>query len=408
MAKPTNSADCKLSAFTPQALSNMAWALATLGYKDNEFLHKLLKDAESKLSAFNPQDLANTIWALATFGYEDKDFVKKLIEAAEPKLSAFNPQELANIIWALAIFGYEDKAFIKKFIEAAGPKLNAFNPQGLANTNWALATFGYEDKDFVKKLIEAAESKLSAFKPQGLANIIWAIATLNYFDGSSFIKLLLREAESKLSAFTPQGLSKTAWALAVLDHSDAQLFLTSFLPLAYKMAGRMEIEGKTQSLQYLLFMEDGGHVTAEIKLDPQYVKFMRMCQEAHETQRITDQASWTQLEISEAVRRLPGCSDSVSEYLTEDGFFRIDIALKLNGQKLAIEVDGPYHFLSDGKTLNGRTILRNRLLENRGWKVISISDMTEWVPLRGKQGQVSGGCEQQREMLMSKLRPYLS
>ena len=170
------------------------------------------------------------------------------------------------------------------------------------------------------------------------------------------------------------------------------------------MADRIEIEGKTQSLQYLLLMEDQGHVSAEIKSDLQYVKFRRMCQEVEADER----TSRTQLEIFESIRRLPGCSDAVSEHLTEDGFFRIDIALQLNGgQKLAIEVDGPTHFLSDGKTLNGSTGLRNRLLEKRGWKVISIS-VTEWQQLRGKQGQVVGGNEQQREMLINKLRTSLS
>ena len=78
------------------------------------------------------------------------------------------------------------------------------------------------------------------------------------------------------------------------------------------------------------------------------------------------------------------------------------------GQKLAIEVDGPSHFLSDGKTLNGNTVLRNRLLENRGWKVISISAMNEWVPLRGKQSQIVEGNQAQRELLKGKLGRYLN
>ena len=51
--------------------------------------------------------------------------------------------------------------------------------------------------------------------------------------------------------------------------------------------------------------------------------------------------------------------------------------------QIAIEVDGPKHFLaykdpSPGKlVLNGRTKLRNRLLEARGWSVLSVP-VVEW------------------------------
>ena len=116
-------------------------------------------------------------------------------------------------------------------------------------------------------------------------------------------------------------------------------------------------------------MKDRGHVTAEIKVDSRYMKFRRM----YESAKNNEMTSQTQLEIFEAISQLPGCSDDRSEHLTEDGLFRIDIALQLSGgQKLAIEVDGPTHFLCNGKTPNGSTALCKRLLENRGWKVISI------------------------------------
>jgi very-short-patch-repair endonuclease len=80
-----------------------------------------------------------------------------------------------------------------------------------------------------------------------------------------------------------------------------------------------------------------------------------------------------------AIRLLPGCSGASSEHKTDDGLFSIDIALQLPGnQKLAVEVDGPTHFLSNTPTVpTGATRLRNRLLEARGWRVVSVP-VTEW------------------------------
>ncbi len=49
-----------------------------------------------------------------------------------------------------------------------------------------------------------------------------------------------------------------------------------------------------------------------------------------------------------------------------------------NFRGIAIEVDGPTHFLnSHPDELDGPTQLRNRLLESRGWRVVSVP-VTEW------------------------------
>ena len=63
------------------------------------------------------------------------------------------------------------------------------------------------------------------------------------------------------------------------------------------------------------------------------------------------------------------------EALTDDGLFSIDITLPACTQKghpkVAVEVDGPQHFTSSGgKT--GSTQLRDFLLVQRGWRIISL------------------------------------
>jgi hypothetical protein len=77
----------------------------------------------------------------------------------------------------------------------------------------------------------------------------------------------------------------------------------------------------------------------------------------------TAAVSRRQLQVLDAVRQLPGCSGATSEHLTDDGLFSIDIAVQLPGdQKLAVEVDGPTHFLSNSPTVpNGATRLCKRL-----------------------------------------------
>jgi hypothetical protein len=66
----------------------------------------------------------------------------------------------------------------------------------------------------------------------------------------------------------------------------------------------------------------------------------------------------------------------------------IDVAIE-GATPIALEVDGPSHFLQDGRP-DGSTLLRNRMLAAHGWRVVSL-DYRVW---RAQQTQ-----EQQQEYL---------
>ena len=64
--------------------------------------------------------------------------------------------------------------------------------------------------------------------------------------------------------------------------------------------------------------------------------------------------------------------------LTESGY-RLDVLVEVNGEKIGIEVDGPFHFL--GRNPNGRTILKHRQVTNvDGSPVVSVP-YWEWDEL---------------------------
>jgi hypothetical protein len=98
--------------------------------------------------------------------------------------------------------------------------------------------------------------------------------------------------------------------------------------------------------------------------------------------------SWKQLDVLSAIQFLPECSEATGELITDDGFFSIDIAfIRPDGTKVAVEVDGPTHFtINNPKRMNGSTVLRNRFLEARGWRVVSVP-VEAWsrVPQGGKK-----------------------
>ena len=67
------------------------------------------------------------------------------------------------------------------------------------------------------------------------------------------------------------------------------------------------------------------------------------------------------------------------EYLEPRTGYSLDLALP--SSRLAVEVDGPYHFLlPEGLGMrrpNGPTLLKRRLLAAAGWRVISVP-FYEW------------------------------
>jgi hypothetical protein len=71
------------------------------------------------------------------------------------------------------------------------------------------------------------------------------------------------------------------------------------------------------------------------------------------------------------------------EQVTADGAFSIDIAATTAaGVRVAIEADGPSHFIQPGNAVGGPTQCRNRALAARGYVVLSIPGW-EWQQLRG-------------------------
>ncbi|KAG1672292.1 hypothetical protein FOA52_004307 [Chlamydomonas sp. UWO 241] len=366
-------ASSQLRSFNSQELANTAWALATMGHVDVVFIDALLQAASSQLRSFNSQDLANTAWALATMGHADAVFIGALVQAASSQLRRFMPQNLANTAWALATMGHADAVFIGALVQAASSQLRRFMPQNLANTAWALATMGHADAVFIGALVQAASSQLHSFTPQNLANTAWALATIGHAD-AAFMGALVQAASSQLCSFTPQELANMAWALAALDEKNAA-FLGALLEQAGTCAMDFSASQLRQLFQNMLWLDAWQQVAPAV---PPHL--FAACKKAWLEEVSNTTVSRTQLQVLGAIPQLPDCSDASSEHQTDDGLFSIDIALQLPGsdQKLAVEADGPTHFLSNTPTgPTGATRLRNRLLEARGWRVVSVP-VTEW------------------------------
>ena len=116
----------------------------------------------------------------------------------------------------------------------------------------------------------------------------------------------------------------------------------------------------------------------------------------------TSKTSRFQHEVFAAAQQLPSDlwqEPPALEQVTADGAFSIDIAATTaTGVRVAIEADGPSHFIQPGNAIGGPTQCRNRALAARGYTVLSIP-YCEWDVLRG--------ADSKQQYLLAKLQSVL-
>eukprot|EP00520_Triparma_pacifica_P002382 CAMPEP_0118635514 /NCGR_PEP_ID=MMETSP0785-20121206/2116_1 /TAXON_ID=91992 /ORGANISM="Bolidomonas pacifica, Strain CCMP 1866" /LENGTH=115 /DNA_ID=CAMNT_0006526551 /DNA_START=9 /DNA_END=353 /DNA_ORIENTATION=+ len=67
----------------------------------------------------------------------------------------------------------------------------------------------------------------------------------------------------------------------------------------------------------------------------------------------------------------PFDKEDVEKYEIWEELFAIDLALR--GRKIAIELDGPTHYLRGGG-VDGSTLAKRRMLERLGWKILVVGE----------------------------------
>ena len=202
-----------------------------------------------------------------------------------------------------------------------------------------------------------------------------------------------------MHSFTAQGFSNLCWAVAVLD---LQQCVPEVLQLARAASQQWDrgvaAEGLQQLHQAHLWLLDAGLPATPGQqglagcLTAQQLQECRASwEQSLDDETAVADASQLQRSVLSALQRLPASTwqqAPAMEQRTADGAFSIDIAaVTAAGQQLAIEVDGPSHFVRPGRALNGPTQARNRALEARGYRVL-IVPWWEWDALEGdKQRQ---------------------
>jgi len=166
--------------------------------------------------------------------------------------------------------------------------------------------------------------------------------------------------KSVLGQCSSQALANVAWAYAVANVNDPLLFNTDFINALQANVDRFVREDLFQLHQWQLWQDE---LKSDIILPP---ALRDKCRQAFDLglpqpSRLQDDV----VSVLSSIGMLPE-----EEVLTSSGY-RLDALVKVNGEKVGIEVDGPSHFMNRAAT--GSTLLKRRQVNKLdGLRIVSV------------------------------------
>ncbi|PNH02195.1 hypothetical protein TSOC_011857 [Tetrabaena socialis] len=392
-------------AFKPQNLSNILYALALLqperGHRWSAVVDLLAAECKRReFAGFTAQGLSNSAWALEMLGYGSDQgwFTAAVAAAVRPGITrTFKCQDFSNLWHTLALVRHcPVAAFLEGTIAASEVLRTQANSQACANLLWSLATLGAPYDGRLVRLVDVLVKRLWELLPEGgqvngqdLANSLWALAVMGpraLFRYRRVVARMLRKVARRWDEAEK----------AIGGDSGAGRFHTLDLIQLWQVQQELEHADGCSELAGILAASGGGTLLSA------------MWNTVKDWEQADNATSALQRQVVRTLGRLQQAEGvplvaSVSEEQQVEGLVgRVDVVVELaGGRRVAVEVDGPTHFLANGShtsARNGSTQLRDRCLVRAfGAGNVASVPYWEWRELGGDTGR-------QEEYLLRLLR----
>ena len=308
----------------------------------------------SRLAVFNEVNAATALLIIsrrvgkgkAASGISGDVRFAQLLCAAQSLFGRMAPQELSNTLYACGQLGITPPAdWLQRYWHASASKLGEFNPQDFSNTLYACGQLGITPPvDWLRRFWHASASKLGEFVPQHFSNTLYACAQLDAKPPTEWLQSFSDSFEQFLSEANTQNLSNTALALAILGLWELpprrglwERLLQSFPRDNRKWNAETQLHAQQLYQAYqAAAVERPGLLPAP---DPELLAAARKSW----VDGMGDRSSRLHADVSACLTRMGVVH--VNEQWCERAVRRIDIVVEGIGAPIALEVDGPSHFL---------------------------------------------------------------
>lgn len=230
--------DARMCAPRCQALSNITWALATMGIVDKHLLSTVASCAEKSINDFKPFELSTILWGFAKLGAAEGATAMRAW--SEPLFQASGCYILENadkfsfrcqvmITWAFATARQNNAALFHAVVGPMTQKIYTASCHELANTAWSFSTVGFYEEALLTELASRALLVLSDFEPQELSIMLWSFAAIGFVHEGFFDNAAMLACGMNLQA---QHLANVLWAQSRVRprHRTTRAALLALLP----------------------------------------------------------------------------------------------------------------------------------------------------------------------------------
>lgn len=167
----------------PIAVTNMAWAMASLNTWSDSLTPVLSAYLKQQLDTFPFHSIALLLWSLAKAGVTDKDIFARASQLICAKgASSYDQRSFLQIAWALATAGHYNQSFFDmladKLLAAKGRGF--YTPRTLSSISWCLAKAQHYRPDVLDHIADHSLSRLHEFNSHDLGNLAYAFGSLNH------------------------------------------------------------------------------------------------------------------------------------------------------------------------------------------------------------------------------------
>eukprot|EP00884_Botryococcus_braunii_P019242 jgi/Botrbrau1/6000/Bobra.104_1s0029.2 len=369
----------RLSTFTPQACSNMMWSFATLNYRNEKFFKAACEAQVKQITDNIPQGISNSLWACCILNFYDEKLCAAGADEMLKRGEVFSGQEMCNSLFAFAKLGFLDRAIMdmmsKESLKPA--RLREMLPIALVNICWSFAKLRWDPGRLVDVFEDILVAQNPPPAPREMANFLWATAKLNRKCKRMFQYAFKRLQEAP-EEWTSQEVANLLWTMSVLkmgaEPAFEQLVKLMVSRVRHSMAEGSGWErwsgnekGGNQLFQAVIMAKvDAGLDFTPLLGEELYQKLERRWREV----ATVNMMSAFHLDVAKVLTMM-GVPHEM-EKLTEDGYASLDILVQSPKGPVAVEVDGPYHFTSNTLKPLGSTVLRERMLLEYGYQLVSI------------------------------------
>eukprot|EP00798_Chlamydomonas_sp_ICE-L_P021340 gene21340-28275_t len=362
--------------FDAASLSAFMWAATTAGVDHFKTVFELSGAVSTLLKSFTPTQLSLVVEALGKSHVKDRELFGKVADMVTADLAKFKAGELSRILWAFGATCQDDPKLVKAVSKALADKASELSPREAVQAVWGLAKLRKSDKATLDPLIKAASSKMgSAESGVDAAALAWSIGYLGP----------TRAWMASASDLTTSHAIDAAWGLAVGGSADQAAISALFASIG----AAVDKAPESVDVYQLGALYNAAAMVPGVKLPSKVMDFSKkmyaLGAEAIKVKRTSAVQSF-RADMAEAAayasgaRYRPEVTAAVAGFAKTTDGIAVDISMELDANtKIAIEAVGPMCLSASGSLL-GPAIARAKLLETKGYKVVSVP-ISEWSGL---------------------------